>query len=84
MSEVERIDILNEPVGFVPSYDDLLEAVRATCFWHEAEHQTLGTFYDRMDLCHYAEWCCDKALSRPHAEEWQGVPQIVLRRAVTP
>lgn len=31
-----------------------------------------------MDVCSYAEWCCDKALGRPHAEEWEGVPRIVI------
>ena len=80
MSTIERKDVLAEPEGFVPDYDELLEAVRASAFWAEAEHQTLGSFYDRMDLCAYAEWCCGKALGRPHDDEFRGVPQIILRR----
>ena len=77
-TEITREEALAEPKGFTPSYDDLLEAVRASCFWAEAENQHLGTFDDRMNLGSYAEWCCDKALGRPHSEEWEGVPRIVL------
>ena len=78
MNITNRAEILAEPEDFVPTYDDLLEAVRASAHWADAEQQTLGTFDMRMNLCSYAEWCCDKALGRPHDEEWTGVPHIVL------
>lgn len=73
-------DLIEMPEGFKPGYGNLLEAVRASCLWAIAEQRTLGSFHDRMDLCSYAEWCCDKALGRPHAEEWEGVPRLILER----
>jgi len=35
-------------------------------------------FYERMDLCKYAEWCARKALGQPVPEEFEGVPRLVL------
>ena len=57
---------------------DLAEAVRACLFWFQAEHSGFGTFYERMGLCDYAEWCCRKALGFPHDPEWKGVPTITI------
>ena len=73
--------LIEMPEGFKPSYEDLLEAVEASCLWAIAEQRSLGSFHTRMDLCSYAEWCCDKALGRPHKEEWEGVPQLILTRS---
>ena len=75
-----RDDLLAMPEGFTPSYDNLLEAVKASALWSIAKHNNLGSFHTKVDLCSYAEWCCDKALGRPHDEEWTGVPRIVLER----
>jgi hypothetical protein len=81
MSYLDDVKHLIEmPEGFKPSYEDLLEAVEASCIWAILEHDNLGTFYDRMDLCSYAEWCVDKALGLPHDDEWAGVPRLVLAR----
>ena len=70
--------LLEMPEAYEPTYADLLEAVEASCIWAIAEHDNLGTFHQKMGLRDYAEWCCDKALGRPHDEEWRGVPQIVI------
>lgn len=78
MNIENRDELLAMPAGFVPSYADLLEAVKASCLWALAEQEHLGSFNTRLDLCSYAEWCCDRALGRPHDSEWHGVPRIVL------
>jgi hypothetical protein len=81
MSYLDNVKHLLEiPEGFKPSYDDLLEAVEASCIWAilEGENPKRVGFNTMIDVCSYAEWCCDKALGRPHSDEWEGVPRIVL------
>jgi hypothetical protein len=83
MSYLDDVKHLIEmPEGFKPSYEDLLEAVEASCIWAILEHENpkCVSFADMMDVCSYAEWCCDKALGRPHTDEWEGIPRIVLER----
>lgn len=83
MSFIDNVrDLVEMPEGFKPGYADLLEAVEASCIWAilENENPKRVGFSTMMDVCSYAEWCCDKALGRPHKEEWEGVPHIVLVR----
>ena len=72
--------LLAMPDGFRPSYDDLLEAVRAYKLWDICEEEHLSTFHGRMDICSYAQWAGDRALGRPHDAKWCGVPWLVLIR----
>ena len=78
VDEAEREAVLAAPHGYAPSYDDLLEAVKAYMLWHIAEDKNLGTFQAKMDLFIYAEWAGKKALGLPHEPEWKGVPRIVI------
>jgi hypothetical protein len=77
--EGERDQLIGWPSEHVPTYLELLEAVKAYKLWDVAEEKPLGTFHDRMDLCSYAQWAGDVALGRPHQAEWEGVPRLVLQ-----
>ena len=60
----------------------LIQALEAHEAWAKAEHDSLGSFHQRMDLCSYAEFLTDKALAHVRGErfdkEWQGVPQLII------
>lgn len=74
----EAESVLAVPHGYVPSYDDMLEAVEAYVLWNIAEDKNIGTFHEKMDLYSYAKWAGNKALGLPHDSEWRGVPSIVI------
>ncbi len=55
----------------------LKEAAEAVLIWFDAEDKGLGSFHDRMDLCHYAEWATRTALGQDMGA-FKGVPRLVL------
>lgn len=71
--------VLKMPEGYEPTYEQLLDAVKAYKLWDLAEENNLGSFSDKMNLCSYAQWAADRALGRAHAKEWTPVPQITLQ-----
>jgi len=60
----------------------LIQALEAHELWAKAEHEHLGTFHERMDLCSYAEFMTEKALAHVRGEafakEWVGVPRLII------
>jgi len=61
--------------------EEMQAALEAHAAWADAEHESpkmSTTFHERMDLCSYSEWLTDKALGRPHDENWHGVPRLIL------
>lgn len=59
LNEVERLGNIN---------DVLAEACRAQRAWFIAEHQSIGSYDDRMDLCSWTEYLMNKALSAATGE----------------
>lgn len=58
----------------------LRHASQANLDWHESENKSLGTFWERVELCDYSQWCAKKALGLPCDEEYPGIPKLVLVR----
>ena len=58
------------------------EALEAHEAWAEAEHGSLGTFHQRMELCNYAEWLTEKVLAElrgePFNKTFEGVPRLLI------
>jgi hypothetical protein len=71
-------ETLGIPKDHKPDYDDLLEACIANAVWFFAENNSRGTFYDRMDMCSFAEWTTKKALGIECSKKWEGVPRLLL------
>ncbi len=59
-----------------PTKDDALTAMIA---WFDAESKSLGSFYDRMELCNYAEWAARKSIGQD-VGDYKGVPQLIFSR----
>ena len=62
---------------------ELVEACEAFALWMSSEKlKEKYDFYDRMNLCDYAEFLNRKALAKVRGEEfdetWEGVPQILI------
>jgi hypothetical protein len=55
----------------------LEEAARACHAWHVAEDRGLGTFQQRMELCHYSEYLTEQVLLGGDTP-YEGVPRITL------
>jgi hypothetical protein len=56
----------------------LRDAVTAIVAWFDAEDQNTGTFWDRCDLCKYAEWAARRALGQD-VGEYKGIPRLVIQ-----
>lgn len=53
------------------------KAIRACHAWHVAEHNSIGSFDARMELCNYSEWLVARWLGLAPAE-YIGVPRMTL------
>lgn len=52
-------------------------AVTAMVAWFDAEKADTGTFWDKAELCKYAEWAARKAIGQD-VGEFEGIPRLFL------
>ena len=52
-------------------------AVTAMVAWFDAEKADTGTFWDKADLCKYAEWAARKAIGQD-VGDFEGIPRLFL------
>lgn len=55
----------------------LQKAATAMVAWFDAEKKDTGTFWEKADLCKYAEWAARKALGQD-VGEFEGIPRLFL------
>ena len=76
----ERVAVRDRIIAkLAAAVEELRHALEAEAAWHDAEDENpkTTTFEERMDLCHYSEWACKKALGRDVPDEYEGIPRII-------